>query len=72
MKTPFEQHELDRMIHDPDNYKLFILYFNLRDPRTIVPKRKKPMAWTLNFANPYSWIIVLALILLVYILTILN
>lgn len=71
MKTPFEQHELDRMIHDPVNYKWYIIYFNPRDPRAIVPKRKKNIAWTLNFANPYSWMIVLAVILFIYILNIL-
>ena len=71
MKTPFEQHELDRMIHDPNNYKWYIIYFNPRDTRVIVPKRKKNIAWTLNFANPYSWMIVLAVILFIYILNIL-
>lgn len=67
MKTPYEQHELDRMIHDPANYKLAIIYFNARDPRTFVPKRKKTTAWTINFASPYAWVIVLAAVLLIYI-----
>lgn len=66
MKTPFEKHERDRMIYDPVNYKWGIIYFNPRDSRAIVPKRKKHWAWTLNFANPYSWIIVLAVIMFVY------
>jgi len=72
MKTPFEKHELDRMINDPVNYKWIVFYFNPRDPRTVVPKRKKNMAWTLNFASPYSWIIILAVIVFVYIWQILK
>ena len=72
MKTPFEKHELDRMINDPVNYKLGIFYFNPRDSRTIVPKRKKNPAWTLNFASPYTWIILLVVTILIYVYNVLN
>lgn len=58
MKSKFnEQDELDRMRLDPDNYKWGIFYFNPKDPRMILPKRNPYMGLTLNFANPYSYLI---------------
>jgi uncharacterized membrane protein len=57
----FNDDPLDRMRNDPDNYKLFIFYFNSKDPRVLVPKRFRMMGWTLNFANPYSYLILLGI-----------
>ncbi|MEI7483825.1 MAG: DUF5808 domain-containing protein [Ignavibacteriota bacterium] len=62
MKTQFEQDELDRMRNNPDNYKWGIFYFNPKDPRYILSKRNQWMGWTLNFANPFSYLIVLCII----------
>ncbi len=62
MKTQFEQHELDEMRNNPDNYKWGIFYFNPKDCRVVVPKRNIGMGWTLNFANPYSFLIILGII----------
>lgn len=39
-----------------------VLYFNRKDSRVIVPKRISGMGWTLNFANPYTYIILIAII----------
>ena len=47
-----------------DNYKWGIFYFNPEDPRVIVPKNIQWMGWTLNFAKPASWLIILAFIAL--------
>jgi uncharacterized membrane protein len=47
---------------NPDNYKWGIFYFNPEDPRVFVPKQIQWMGWTLNFANPVSWIIILGFI----------
>lgn len=63
MKPQFDQNEFDRMRNDPDNYKWGIFYFNPQDPRFIVPKRIQYMGWTLNFAHPYSYLIVIGFIL---------
>ncbi|MEI7596546.1 MAG: DUF5808 domain-containing protein [Bacteroidota bacterium] len=62
MKTPFEQHELDEMKNNPNNYKWGIFYFNPKDYRVIVPKRNVGMGWTLNFANLYAYLIILGII----------
>lgn len=62
MKTQFEQNELDRMRKNPDNYKWGIFYFNPNDSRIILPKRNLWAGWTLNFANPYSYLIIIGII----------
>ncbi|MBL7970330.1 MAG: hypothetical protein JNL03_02320 [Prolixibacteraceae bacterium] len=64
MKTNFDQFENDRMIDDPNNYKWGIFYFNSKDSRTIVPKRSRILGWTLNFANPYTYLIILGIFFL--------
>lgn len=60
MKTDFNQFENDRMIDDPTNYKWGIFYFNRKDIRVLVPKRSRSMGWTLNFANIYSYLLILS------------
>lgn len=62
MKTKFDEFEKDRMIQDPENYKWGIFYFNAKDPRILVPKRINMMGWTLNFANIYTYLLILGLI----------
>jgi uncharacterized membrane protein len=63
MKTQFEQNELERMRNDPENYKWGIFYFNPQDSRYFVPKKNQWIEWTLNFTNPYSYLIVLGIII---------
>jgi uncharacterized membrane protein len=60
MKKQFEPDELGR--NNPDHYKWGIFYYNPDDPRTILPKRWKWMGWTLNFANPYSYLIIAGIV----------
>jgi len=67
MKMDFNEFEKDRMIQDPSNYKAGIFYFNRNDSRIVVPKRNKMMGWTLNFANVYSYLLILGVILAVLI-----
>lgn len=62
MKIQFEQDENEKMRNDPGNYKWGIFYFNPADSRLIVPKRIKAMGWTLNFANPYCYLVLIAII----------
>ncbi len=68
MKTQFEQNDLDRMRNDPENYRWGIFYFNPKDSRFILPKRNVGMGWTLNFANPYSYLVILGIIILAYLM----
>jgi len=60
MKKLFEPDELGR--NDTDHYKWGIFYYNPDDTRAIVSKRIKWADWTLNFANPYSYLIILGII----------
>lgn len=71
MKNKMDKVSMDTMTNNPENWK-GPCYFNRKDYRIIVPKRNKPMAWTLNMASPYSYIslasIALIIILFKYIL----
>lgn len=49
---------------NPDHYKFGIFYFNPEDSRVLIPKRRMGVGWSLNFASPFSWLILLAIILL--------
>lgn len=51
------------MRNDPDNYVWGIFYFNRQDHRFLVPKRNQWMGWTFNFASPFSYLLILALII---------
>ena len=62
MKHNFDQFENDRMIKSPENYRWGIFYFNAKDPRIVVPKRSRMMGWTMNFANIYTYLLILGLI----------
>jgi len=57
----FDDDPLDRMRNDPENYKWGIFYFNRKDPRMLVPKRNRLMGWTMNFASPYSYLILICI-----------
>lgn len=51
--------------NDPSNWKWGVFYFNTKDQRLIVPKRIASMGITINFANPWSILLVFVLILLI-------
>lgn len=55
---------IDLWHKDPKNWKFGIFYFNKRDKRIVLPKRLKLLGWTINFANPVSYLILLAAIML--------
>ena len=55
MKPHFVNEHYDPMVDNPDNYKLGIFYFNRKDKRAIVPKRKRFFGWTVNFARPFAY-----------------
>jgi uncharacterized membrane protein len=51
--------------NNPGNWKLGIFYFNPKDKRVFVLKRLPGMGLTINFANPYSILVILGLIALI-------
>lgn len=48
---------------NPNNWKLGLFYFNKEDKRLLPPKRLSALGWTVNFANPYSVLILLLILL---------
>jgi uncharacterized membrane protein len=46
---------LDKLGSDPDNWIGLGIYYCKDDPRIIVPKRRKSLGWSMNFANPWVW-----------------
>ncbi|HUJ72835.1 MAG TPA: DUF5808 domain-containing protein [Verrucomicrobiae bacterium] len=44
--------EIEACWNDRRNWKWVGIYFCKADPRVIVPKHRKWMGWTLNFARP--------------------
>lgn len=68
MKKKSDKQFLDSMCRDT-SYWRGPFYFNTRDPRLMVPKLHASMGWTLNFANPRSYIAILALIVVIIVCT---
>ena len=65
MKSPIEQKDQNKMKrNDPDHYKWGIFYFNPNDQRIILPKRNLWLGYTVNFANPYSYFIILGILII--------
>jgi uncharacterized membrane protein len=48
--------------NDPTNWKWGIFYCNKEDKRLFLPKKNPASGITVNFANPYSVLIVLVII----------
>lgn len=69
MKTNFDKIHSDNEIKNPSNYRWGIFYFNKRDKRVLLPKYQSERGWTINFANPLSFLFILALILIIVALT---
>jgi uncharacterized membrane protein len=72
MKPKMDKEINDLMHKNPDNWKAGIFYFNPTDPRILVPKKNPIMGWTLNFASPYSYISLAAIILVLVTITLIG
>ncbi|MEI6682669.1 MAG: DUF5808 domain-containing protein [Bacteroidota bacterium] len=60
-------HDLyDTWHDDPSNWKLGLFYYNKLDKRIFPPKRIQGLGWTVNFANPRSYLFLLGLIVVFY------
>jgi uncharacterized membrane protein len=64
MKTKFDKNLLDSMSKNLNNWK-GPFYFNSKDPRFMVPKRHPGFGWTLNFADPLSYVAIVVFILVI-------
>jgi uncharacterized membrane protein len=53
-------------IENSKYWKFGFIYYNPEDKRLMPPKRVAAMGWTINFANPKSIAVVLALVLVVW------
>jgi len=71
MKTDTEKEIFDSMRRNPRSWKSLFFYMNGNDSRLFVPKRNPSMGWTLNFANPYSYVVLLVIIMIPIIISIL-
>jgi len=68
MKQKIASELKEKWHEDPKNWILGFLYFNKSDHRIWVPKRNPYMGWTVNFASPYSYLILALIITLILIL----
>ena len=64
MKPKLDKENLDTMSKNPSNWK-GIFYFNRKDPRLIVPKQDPSLGWTLNFANTYTYLLAISVVLII-------
>jgi uncharacterized membrane protein len=60
--------EYKKMESDPKNWVLGIVYFNRKDHRIFLSKRIKWLGFTLNFANPKAYFVVVGVGMLIYLL----
>jgi len=67
MKTNLEQDILDTMSKDLGNWK-GPFYFNRKDPRILVPKFNPILGKTFNFASPYAYLALCALVAIIIVL----
>ncbi|WP_276135141.1 DUF5808 domain-containing protein [Polluticoccus soli] len=55
----------DKQQNDQDDSKYWkwgIFYYNPNDKRLLPPKRNPMFGWTVNFANPFSILLMIAII----------
>jgi hypothetical protein len=52
--------ELEQLWQDPRHWTAGVIYHCAADPRVIVPRRWRWGGWTLNFAHPSAWLVLLA------------
>lgn len=68
MKQKVSKELKEKWHDDSKNWLLGFLYFNRIDSRVIVPKKNPFMGWTINFASIYSYLILLLIAALCFIL----
>ena len=56
------------MNKEDEYYKWGIFYYNKEDKRIFVPKRIAWAGWTINLANPYSYLVIAILFFIIGVL----
>jgi uncharacterized membrane protein len=51
---------------DSSNWKWGMFYYNKNDKRIFPPKRIAAFGWTVNFANPYSILVMVGIIVFIF------
>lgn len=64
MKKKHSNQDYDLMSKNLNNWR-GPFYVNRKDPRFIVPKLTPSLGWTLNFANPYAYLSIIGLIVVI-------
>ena len=59
-----EKRNYDLMHKNPSNWR-GVFYVNRKDPRITVPKSDPTMGWTINFGNPYTYVLLISVILII-------
>ena len=54
--------EMEKWHSDPANWVWGIFYYNKKDKRIFPPKRLAFLGWTVNFANPLSFLTLIAIL----------
>lgn len=65
MKKNFNHIHEEKERIDPKNYRFGIFYYNRKDSRAVVPKWQRARGWTLNFANPLAYLLILAILAII-------
>jgi uncharacterized membrane protein len=50
---------------NPEHYKWGMFYFNPKDSRVFVPKIDQLRGWTVNFAHPFSYLVIMGIIVVI-------
>jgi len=65
IKEKPDKESYDQWHDDHSNWRLGIFYYNKKDKRFFPPKRLRSLGWTVNFANPYSFLTLLGIIIII-------
>ena len=66
MENKPDKETLEQWLHDPNNWKWGVFYYNKADKRILPPKRIPALGWTVNFANKKSILFFIILLLLLF------
>lgn len=64
MKSKLSREIRDTASKDPSNWR-GVFYFNRKDSRIVVPKINPATGWTFNLANPYSYLLIVGIVLII-------
>lgn len=70
MKNKLDNNILNNMSKDPGNWK-GPFYINRKDPRLSVPKQDPSLGFTFNFASPFAYLAILAIIIILVVFALL-